>query len=525
MSASALPDLVSLVRACCQQGRRTWQAALVVFVVAAWSPFAQAGAGAIQGKLVLIEGSDTAELEGNPIHDWRRIYRQGWGVFGDFGSGWAGPFESRLIRMPQGTVVIADAEAGLIEYPARDEESRSREAALLARESEKEHYVRKAEDLRRSLLERLHLVGNLNLAPAPTPSGTRWRHPFCADANAGVLQRENGYVHTSCGGRVEYFNRDGYLTELRFKLDSVSAKNRPKHILRFERNDSGALLGVADGTGARIDLVREEGRIVAVRSRQDTTEMEIRYAYDERGRLASVKRVVGPDKLKTLHSYSYDAEGRLVEADKSRFSYDAEDRVATIESDGARKTYTYTLADDGTAVTRMEWQPVSGNKPPIVQISEDDKYGRPVVSYDGAGNRIQIDPRTGQVLMKTDPSGVEWRYFTDAGKRLIMIKGSNGDETHIKYGGNGLPNELKLKAGPVGKNGEPTEQGQLLAPNTSGVIKLTWQAKGKPTRIAWMGRCIIRMGYGADGEAANPVFDGTPECQNQLGNIYRSFFD
>jgi hypothetical protein len=427
--------------------------------------------------------------------------------------------------MPQGTVVIASGVDGLVEYPAQDEKSRDADAMLLARESEKGHKLRKAEDLRRSLIERVHLVGNLNLAPAATPGGTRWRHPFCADANAGVLQRENGYVHTSCGGRVEYFNSDGHLTELRFNLDSVSAKDRPKHILRFERDNSGALLGIAYGTGARIDLVREDGHIVGVRARQDTTEMEIRYAYDERGRLASVKQLVGPDKLKTLHSYSYDAEGRLVQADKSRFSYDSADRVATIESDGARKTYTYTLADDGTSVTRMEWQPISGKKPPIVQISEDDKYGRPVVSYDGAGNRIQIDPPTGQTLMKTDPSGVEWRYFTDARKRLIMIKGSNGDETRIKYGGNGLPSELNLRAGPVGKNGELTEQGQLLAPNTSGVIKLTWQAKGKPTRIAWTGHCIIRMGYGADGEAANPVFDGTPDCQKQLGNIYRRFFD
>jgi hypothetical protein len=523
MSASAIPDPLSPVLARGHAGRRAWQAALAALFLAGLSPSSQATSNASQGKLVLTETADTAEIEGNRIHDWQRHYRQGMLLNSDFGPGWGSLFHARLVLMPGGAVVIAGGDAAPVEYPARDEKSRDEEAFRLSRETEKQHRQRDAQELRRDPVLRAQLVLDLRLDAPPTPSGTRWRHPLCA--GAGVLQREQGFVHTPCQGPVEYFDREGRLTEVHFRPGASSIKDRARNILRLGRDAAGALLSVADGSGDRIDFVREDNRIVAARARHGTSEMEIRFAYDRGGRLESVKRVLGPDKLRTLRSYSYDAEGRLEQAGKSRFSYDAADRLAIIESDIARQAFSYTLADDGTLVTRMEWQARSGSQAPVVQVSESDKYGRTVVSYDAGGTRILMAPLTGQVLMRTDTRGVEWRFTSGAGQRLAMITGSNGDQAQFKYGGNGLPSELKLSAGPAGKSGEPTDYGQLLAPDTSAVIKLVWHAKDKPTRIAWMGRCLIRKSYGADGEPiAEASLDGTPECVKQLGGIYSSFF-
>ncbi len=82
---------------------------------------------------------------------------------------------------------------------------------------------------------------------------------------------------------------------------------------------------------------------------------------------------------------------------------------------------------------------------------------------------------------------------------------------------------MKISAGAAGVNNELTEFGQLLSPVKSGVIKLLWHAKDKPTRIAWIGHCKADLQYGKDGEAiAEPSIDGTLECFEQLGKIYRS---
>ncbi len=345
--------------------------------------------------------ANLAHLDGNRIHDWQRRFRQDGNLSSDFGLGWGSVFHARLVRMAGGTVVIAGGDSGPIEYPGQDERRRDAETYLLAREAKKQHRVLDAHELRRDLLVRTRLVLDLGLAAPPTPNGTRWRDPYCG--GAGVLQRKNGFVHTPCKGPVEFFDREGLLTEIHFRDSSGAAKVSSRKFLHFNRDATGELASVEDGAGDRIDFIRQDQRIVAARARHESTVMEMRYVYDLRGRLESVTRVLGSDKQRVEQTYVYDADDRLIQAGKDRFSYDAAGRVAATESKNARQTYTYKLSDDGTLASRMEWLSLPDGKSSVVQESEIDKYGRQVIYYTGDGARILSAPRTGRVLMKPIP--------------------------------------------------------------------------------------------------------------------------
>lgn len=503
-----------------RQTLRACLAALTCLGLSSLSP-AQTGYSASQGKLAFTEQADFGDLDGNRIHHWQRHYRQDGQPHSGFGPGWGISFDTRLVRMPGGTVAIVGGDGGPIEYPAQDEKNRDAEAFRLARATETQHRWFDARELRGDLSLRARLVLDLGLATPSPPTGTHWRDSVCD--GAGVLKRAQGYVHTPCQGPVEYFDNAGRLMGVRFKDGAPAGKGRLLHIAR---NAAGELLSVADDAGDRIDFEREDGLIVAARARHGADAMELRYAYGRDGRLASVTQVFGPARQRIVRTYTYDADGRLAQAGKVRFGYDAAGRIAAIESAFDSRTYAYRLSDDGTLATRMEWRSNSGEQASVVQETETDKYDRPLISYDGAGTRILFAPRTGRALMTTDTQGVERRFVYRPENRLSLVHASNGDRLQLKYGNDGLPSELKLSAGDVGTNGAPTPYGQLLAPDREGTIKLAWRAREMPTRIAWMGHCMQRIDYDPDG-AAHPepwVESATPACLERLNAIYRHLF-
>ncbi|OEC32750.1 YD repeat-containing protein [Pseudomonas cuatrocienegasensis] len=205
--------------------------------------------------------------------------------------------------------------------------------------------------------------------------------------------------------------------------------------------------GWRDGTSRTVE--RYDGATGRLVSETDTAGVQILYAYDDSGRLSSIKDSASGQELVLV----YNAQGKLARLDTRTsaggaltqqvyYSYDALGRLSSVAtdltpadnsiSDGATYTTTYTYdgnsmriasvaQSDGTSVA-FTYQLV-GTEYRVRTVS--DASGMTTFTYDVANKRTDVTNGSGQV----------WSYFYDAQGQLLEVQtpAVNGQRLSTRY--------------------------------------------------------------------------------------------
>lgn len=182
--------------------------------------------------------------------------------------------------------------------------------------------------------------------------------------------------------------------------------------LRFEYNALGQATAFTDESGARHELVADDGgKLLA---RRDPLGNETRYAYDSEGRLTAVTNALGQ-----ATRFEYDAASRLVaridpDGGTNRFAYDALGRLTNIVDQIGRATARAYRADGAMTSIRQADGTTIG--------FEYDTTRRRTAVIDPAGNRTEFRyDSNGRVTSEIDPLGKRTEYFYDPTGDLVRV--------------------------------------------------------------------------------------------------------
>lgn len=245
----------------------------------------------------------------------------------------------------------------------------------------------------------------------------------------------SGFVMTSSSGLRWDLRADGLLRR---------TGSGPGTAVTFEHDDQGRLTA----------LTHQRGRSVSLRWDDDTARVvgavaddgrEVRYAYDERGRLVAA---TGPAGERSYRWDDADLIAAVVDADgvvEAENTYDEHGRVTSQRSPFGRVTRFVYLPGGVTEVSDSDgnrantW--VADGRGRLVGVV-DAAGQRQSTSYDPHGNPVTVTSRDGSAVLsfydergrrvrQVGPTGadVEWEY--DDGDRVLSVTVTGADSTAV----------------------------------------------------------------------------------------------
>lgn len=286
----------------------------------------------------------------------------------------------------------------------------------------------------------------------------------------------------------------------------------------FDYALGGALRGIVDPSGRRIEITMTSGRIDAAVLPNGE---QWAYAYDADGRLISVT-----DPRGNVTHYTYDGAHRLASATSARgitttYSYGDGGRVATVrEANGAETSFTYNRAARQTTVRNQTGHSKvfqfdsEGNITSItdalggVDRREYDSANRLVAVIDARGGtrRFTYDA-FGNVTSETDALGFTSNVSYDSLLALpTRVVGPRGDTTTFEYD---LAGSLLSVTDATGSESRYTydNQGQLLSvrDQDGAVTAFAYDATGNVTKTTEPDGTFSTVEYDAVGRPVRMV--------------------
>ncbi|MFF2851618.1 DUF6531 domain-containing protein [Streptomyces sp. NPDC058001] len=256
----------------------------------------------------------------------------------------------------------------------------------------------------------------------------------------------------------------------RSELPLVRISDRNDNSIDVSYDGEGMPSEVVHHGGYRIGVLSEEGRIVGLTLRSDSTEpFLMRYGYDEHGNLASIvnsadlplrftydtqRRITGwEDRVGSWYRYSYDAVGRCVNGQgidgilDYAYLYDEETRTTTVtDSLGHVSRYrfndAYQLVSESDALghtTHRSWDRYDN------LLSHTDPLDRRTdFSYDEAGRLVGMALPDGSITTTVfnelglpeqvvEPDGATWTQYYDEQGNLVEAVDPTGAVTRYSY--------------------------------------------------------------------------------------------
>ncbi len=249
-------------------------------------------------------------------------------------------------------------------------------------------------------------VGNITRIETPTQTITKTYDALNRLKTVTDNKGTTSYEYDAIGRQTQVTYPNGVTTS--YEYDSRNRVTKIEH----QKSDGAVLQSFVytyDAVGNRLSETRNDGRRVA-------------YEYNEVNQLTKATVTNDPNGNDTTTTYAYDEVGNLitktVEGVEHTYTYDANDRL--ISKDGATLTYDANgnLIDDGT--NTYEWD----DKNRLVKVTTPTDVVEYL--YDGEDNRIA-----------KVTSGGTTTYLIDANTpyaQVITESKENGTEIHYTYG-------------------------------------------------------------------------------------------
>lgn len=381
---------------------------------------------------------------------------------GWFGRGWGSRFETRLVAMPDNSIVVQDNGTGrkTSYFSDRFDLQAGVVKILTAAIARKTLSPYAAADLARQLMEsdeaRFRLVRDMEL-PVDVAHNQVFKTEACSEGL--VTRTDAGFSRMTCDGTRETFDTKGRLTSALesdgYGFDIEYQDDYPHRIvdtngqtMRLVWTPAGFLKGAThDGKLARYEQ-DEKGNLATSKDERDnkytysydefhnlkkvafldTSTIEIEYSEPQTGRATMVKDRLGN---KTLYEYSVDPEDSLhfftrvtkVPYDKSLDASVSEFEFReAIDERGEQKVLSVAVAAPDKGVNTIF-----------------DAKGRMKRKVDSKGNLFEIvyHPKTDRIIMVFAPKiSTEIRYNNDNVMEQIIVRTAKGHVT-LNYASNG----------------------------------------------------------------------------------------
>jgi len=362
-----------------------------------------------------------------------------------------------------------------------------------------------------------------NLTALTDAKGAVWRSAYDKagrqTSSTDPLGRTTKLTYNTLGGLTSITEPSGKKT--RMERDSVGQLTRriaaDGNEVSFTYDGAGRRTSMSDATGATRYAYDPAGRLVKVTkpdgqvfsSRYDAAgqrlELDypdghtVNYRYDRNGRLVGLldskagdaEYALDPDgrllkehlPKKWTREYEYDStllqayseRRRGAPAEDTRFTRDADGRIARQADRGQTSTYAYDAAGQLVSAT--------GQRGGTVRATYDTVGNRTAITRAGVTTRLRYDAADQLVATDTGPHHVDYHY--DPSGRLTKRVGHK-DQLTIAYDGFGLPETTTHKRGGVKSTQRATYDGDdLLAKLDVARVPGNAPPQTSTTRYAW----------------------------------------
>jgi hypothetical protein len=429
---------------------------------------------------------------------------------GWFGYGWATPFETRLMVMPDGSAVVYYPESGKVDR-YRSQENLNLPSGvdkIVAVAIEKEGFGNEAasalkshlildEEFRRAQVLHYNLLSQLS-------SGTKLNSNLCS--NAYVTRIQDEYKRNNCNNEIDYFDLQGRL--IRHENGDY------KYSVHYDGDHPNL---IEDSLGQKLLLKwRPNGHVAEVTTSKEAPVAT--YRYDDKDNL-----VFGSDSDGNDADYTYDLKHKLTATlfkNNSRrdLQYDEEGRVTSFHDiDNELITYSYrvdplypSLHSWTTAAT---WIDKDKQKVRVAEYyftldSEGIKSLSRVIKTDGVNKEeITIDEKgRTKTVQKTDGGYIAYTYHATLEK--IISVATNEGKTDFSYDAQGNMNHAATNNGRqitlvYDKNKNITRFVEInKSKHENRKLTFKYEAHHKPVKISLYGKGSINVKYDSFGEIA-----------------------
>jgi len=302
---------------------------------------------------------------------------------------------------------------------------------------------------------------------------------------------QGGYQLVFKDGTRYLFRADG-------QLSSITDLNA--HVVRLEYGPDGLLESVVDATGlAALAFTYEPSGLLA--SVADASGRAVQFGHVA-GDLTSVTDVLGG-----VHSYSYDANHRLVSKTDKRGGttyelYDGDGRwIGSQEPDGTGRSASYDF---------LNHRAVHHDKTGALTIYEYNERGNPTAITDALGNRRSIEwDGEYNKLSETDARGNVTRMTYDSSGNVLARTDASGATTTYGYDDRGRVETVTDAAGQVTTNTYDTAGNLQTTTDASGAVtRYAYSSDGLPQSITQPGAATTQLEYDAQGKVTG-ITDAT----------------
>ena len=453
----------------------------------------------------ITQESDDHELNINRTYNSKST-KMGW-----FGYGWASIYETRMIVMPDGAVVVHEQGAGRENYYPSKDSSRLRagvdEIVAVAIERDKLDSGA-ATALRRQLLASADLrtkkVLNYGIH-SELPEGAS------VQSDCSIITRiNNEYQRTTCGGGSYYFGTGIHYFDL------------AGHLIRNEEGDYKVNIHYAGNYPDRIeDTLGQKLYLIWNKAGQidkawtGTGKPVVMYSYDESGNLRKSNEIGG-----LFYKYQYDANHNMtqiayIDSTHMDMTYDENSYVTSMtDTDGSKHTYAYRTDPDNpqhywTTSTWISAEGEQSSREEEFLLKTDDVGVEQIASHSTtSGGRTQdvIMDAQGRIKRVNKPDGgfAEYTYHPTLNKISSVL--TDEGQTDFQY--NKMGDLVRAE----------NSRGQLIRleyDNTRHIshmvetskskrarreLSFKYNAMGKPTNIKLVGKGEINVEYDEAGQ-------------------------
>jgi YD repeat-containing protein len=427
---------------------------------------------------------------------------------GWFGYGWSTPFETRLIVMPDGSVVVQDPNSRKSDrYTLQGADNlQTGVEKIVSVAAEKEVLgVEAASALRSKLLLneefRQTKVRQYGIQTELTV-GSKLQSTECGKAI--VTRTIDGYQRINCSKGVDYFDLAGRLVRQEdggYKITIHYKGDRPDT--------------VTDSLGQKLDIKwTATGQIVEARANKDDT--VVSYRHDDKDNLVFFGYADGRSI-----DFEYDATHKIirtrnVDNAKTEMQYDEVGRIASVLDDnGSRITYTYrndpeypslhhwttatTIGADGKQTIRV------AEYFSTLDLAGVERLSR-VIKTDGTGKEeIILDEKEHfKHISKPDGSFSDFAFHPTLGKLTVVT--TNEGRTDFSYDKQGNLIQASSEKGHVVILGYDRSNNIIRmvekdkAKHKRSELNFTYNAQKKPIKISMIGKGTINVEYDNLGE-------------------------
>lgn len=473
---------------------------------------ASAGVNTKNGNFYITYRDFVQESDGHEL-DINRTYNSKATEVGWFGFGWGSIFETRMIVMPDGSVVVHEQGAGRENYYSPEDSSQLQAGVekIVAVVAERDKLDQEAAaGLRQKLLANADLRTSKVVKygiQAELPEGATVQSSGCSV----ITRHKNEYQRTTCegsnyfGSGTDYFDLAGRLIRHEEGDYKFTIHYAGKHPDRIE-----------DSLGQKVFLVWNMSGHIQMAWPGTGKPVET-YSYDESGNLLKANEIAG-----NVYNFQYDSNHnmtqiRYIDNTHVDMQYDEKSCITSVtELDGSKTTYAYRTDPNNeshywTTVTRTEATGEQSSREHEFSLTTDATGVEKLASMSRTeGQRKQdiILDDQGRVkrVNKSNGSFAEYTYHPNLNKVSAVV--TNEGKTEFEYNKAGDLIRAKNSQGQLITLGYDSKKqiNRMVetdkSRHTRRELTFKYNAQGKPAKIKLAGKGEINVEYDEHGEIA-----------------------